>query len=63
MLEKRGIETFSLILRLIYKEGGQTMVMDWLSWALLVGGLIGLFVLWDLVFCGGKYCKRFGDRL
>lgn len=39
------------------------MVMDWFSWALLVVGLIALFVLWDLVFCGGKYCKQFGDRL
>lgn len=39
------------------------MVMGWLSWALLVVGLIALFVLWDVVFCGGKYCKRFGDQL
>lgn len=39
------------------------MVMGWFSWALLVVGLIALFVLWDAVFCGGKHCKRFGDRL
>jgi len=35
--------------------------MSWLSWGLLGGGLVVLFVLWDLVFCGGKRCKGFID--
>lgn len=37
--------------------------MDWLAWALLIGGLLALFVLWDLLFCGGKRCKGLIDRL
>jgi hypothetical protein len=34
--------------------------MAWLQWLLLIVGLIALFVVWDLVFCGGRYCKWFG---
>jgi hypothetical protein len=29
---------------------------------LLVACLIGIFVVWDLVFCGGRYCRRLFDR-
>ncbi len=32
--------------------------MDWLEWLMAVAGLLGLFVLWDLVFCGGRHCIR-----
>lgn len=41
----------------------EVSVMGWLGWALLVAGLLALFVVWDLIFCGGKYCKQFVDRL
>ena len=34
--------------------------MKWLSLLLLVVGLAVLFVVWDWVFCGGKYCRWFG---
>lgn len=37
--------------------------MGWLGWALLVAGLVALFVVWDLIFCGGKYRKQFIDLL
>lgn len=36
--------------------------MAWLAWALLVAGLIAVFVLWDVVFCGGKRCDQLIDR-
>jgi hypothetical protein len=36
--------------------------VSWVGWALLVVGLLALFVVWDLVFCGGRYCKRLIDR-
>jgi hypothetical protein len=35
--------------------------MSWLGWLLLVGCLIVVFVIWDLVFCGGRYCKSLFD--
>ncbi len=35
--------------------------MSWLGWLGLVAGLLALFVVWDLVLCGGRYCKRFMD--
>ena len=35
-----------------------------LGWMLALGGLmIGLFVLWDLIFCGGERCREFLDRI
>ena len=34
--------------------------MTWLNWILLIVGLVGLFAAWDLIFCAGKYCRRFG---
>lgn len=37
--------------------------MSWLGLILLATGLVALFVVWDLVFCGGKRCKGFIDRL
>ncbi len=37
--------------------------MSWLAWILLVAGLIAVFALWDLIFCGGKRCKEFIDRM
>ena len=36
--------------------------MGWLSWVVLVACLIGIFVVWDFVFCGGQHCKRVLDR-
>ncbi len=35
----------------------------WLAWILLAGAVIDLFVLWDLIFCNGKRCREFIDRL
>lgn len=35
--------------------------MSWLGWILLGACLLGLFVLWDLLFCGGRYCKGMFD--
>lgn len=37
--------------------------MSWLAWILIATGLIAVFVLWDLVFCGGRRCKQLIDRL
>ena len=35
-----------------------------LGWMLALGGLMmGLFVLWDLIFCGGERCREFLDRI
>jgi hypothetical protein len=36
--------------------------MSWLTWILLVAGLIAVFVLWDRIFCGGKRCRALIDR-
>jgi hypothetical protein len=36
--------------------------MSWLAWTLLVAVLLALFFVWDLVFCAGRYCRRFMDR-
>jgi len=30
---------------------------------LLAAGLVALFIVWDLIFCGGKRCKGLIDRL
>lgn len=35
--------------------------MDWLWFILIAAGLIALFVLWDVVFCGGKSCQGLID--
>ncbi len=37
--------------------------MSWLGWVLWVTGLIVVFVLWDLLFCGGKRCRGLIDRM
>jgi len=37
--------------------------MKWLELILLVAGLLGVFVLWDVLFCGGKRCKQLIDRM
>ena len=37
--------------------------MSWVGLILLTTGLVALFVVWDLVFCGGKRCKGLIDRL
>ncbi len=37
-------------------------VMSWLEWIILVAAIVGIFVLWDLVFCGGEHCKQLIGR-
>jgi len=37
--------------------------MSWLGLILLTTGLVALFIVWDLIFCGGKRCKGLIDRL
>ncbi len=37
--------------------------MGWVGLILLATGLVALFILWDLLFCGGKRCKGLIDRL
>ncbi len=37
--------------------------MEWITLIVLGVGLLGVFVLWDLLFCGGKRCKQLSDRL
>ena len=37
--------------------------MEWLGLILLSAGLIALFVLWDVIFCGGKRCQTLIDRM
>lgn len=39
------------------------MMEGWLGWLLLVLALVGLFVGWDLLFCGGRRCAHAADRL
>jgi hypothetical protein len=36
--------------------------MNWIEWLLLLAALFAIFVAWDLLFCGGRRCKRFTDR-
>ena len=36
--------------------------MTWLSLLLLFGGLMALFVIWDLIFCGGRRCRELGSH-
>jgi hypothetical protein len=35
--------------------------VPWVKWLGLVAGIAALSVVWDLVFCGGRYCERFMD--
>ena len=37
--------------------------MGWLGLILLAAGFIGLFVLWDMIFCGGERCQTLIDRM
>lgn len=37
--------------------------MNWLGWTLLTAGLLAVFVLWDVLFCGGKRCMEPRDRV
>ncbi len=39
-----------------------SVVMSWLEWIILVAAIVGIFVLWDLVFCGGEHCKQLIGR-
>jgi hypothetical protein len=36
--------------------------MGWLTWLGLAAAVLALFVLWDFLVCGGRYCGRFGRR-
>lgn len=36
--------------------------MSWVAWLLGAVALIAMFVLWDLIFCGGRRCKEFVNR-
>ncbi len=36
--------------------------MEWFEWAAMAAGLMVLFVVWDLVFCGGRRCRSLIDR-
>ena len=35
--------------------------MSWMEWLMAVAGLLAIFFTWDLVFCGGRRCKRVTD--
>jgi hypothetical protein len=37
--------------------------MTWVAWTLGAGALVVVFVLWDVVFCGGKRCRDPVDRV
>jgi hypothetical protein len=32
--------------------------VSWLGWLALVIALLAMFVVWDVVFCGSRYCAR-----
>jgi len=36
--------------------------MMWFGLLIMFGGLVVLFVLWDLVFCGGRRCGELRSR-
>jgi hypothetical protein len=36
--------------------------MTWFGLLLLFGGLVALFVFWDLIFCRGRRCRELGSR-
>lgn len=37
--------------------------MGWLMWLALVVAIVAVFILWDLVLCGGRRCAQLIDRL
>lgn len=37
--------------------------MGWWGLIFVLAGLMAVFVLWDMIFCGGKRCQDFVDRL
>jgi len=37
--------------------------MMWFGLLIMFGGLVVLFVLWDLVFCGGRRCGELRSAL
>ena len=37
--------------------------MGWLGLILFAAGFIALFVLWDVIFCGGERCQTLIDRM
>jgi hypothetical protein len=37
--------------------------MGWVGWVLWALALIAVFVLWDLLFCGGRRCRGLIDRM
>jgi hypothetical protein len=37
--------------------------MGWVGWVVGALALIAVFVVWDLLFCGGKRCRGLIDRL
>jgi hypothetical protein len=37
--------------------------VSWLGLLLLAGGIVALFVIWDLIFCKGRFCRWFRDQL
>jgi hypothetical protein len=37
--------------------------MGWIGMVVLAAAVIAVFVLWDLIFCGGKRCKGLIDRM
>ena len=41
------------------EEGGR---VEWLAWTVWALGLIAVFILWDVLFCGGKRCRELIDR-
>ncbi len=34
----------------------------WVTSVVMIVIVIGLFALWDRIFCGGRYCERFVHR-
>jgi len=37
--------------------------MEWIGWVVGVIAVLAAFVLWDVIFCGGKRCRGLIDRL
>jgi hypothetical protein len=37
--------------------------MSWLAWIGWSVALIAIFVVWDILFCGGRRCRGLIDRL
>ncbi|MDR7455482.1 MAG: hypothetical protein QN137_13535 [Armatimonadota bacterium] len=36
--------------------------MGWVEWVAMAAGPVLLFVVWGLVFCGGRRCRSLIDR-